>query len=177
MYIWLGIDVDSQLKEIKEEAKKIEKEIGFMHSNFTLPLHISLKISFDINDNLTDQLITDISNFFNTIKPFDIQVEGIEHDNTITWIRMKNNKYLNLIHDELNKFLLEKYCVPLHEYDLDYKFHTTLFMDEDSSRVKKAYDSVKEINVPLKLMANKFLIGKSKEGKLGTYKVFKEIIR
>ena len=177
MYIWLGIDVDSQLNEIKQEAKRVEREIGFIHSNFTLPLHISLKISFKIDDNLVDKLISDISNFFNTIKPFDIQVEGIEYDQTITWIRMKNNQSLNLIHDELNKFLLEKYDIPLHEYDLDYKFHTTLFMDDDSCKVKKAYDLIKTFEVPLTLRANKFLIGKSKEGKLGTYKVFKEIVR
>ena len=44
MYIWVGIKVEDQLKMVKAQAQRIENEIGFDHSNFTLPLHISLKI-------------------------------------------------------------------------------------------------------------------------------------
>lgn len=177
MYIWLGIDVDSQLDEIKEETKRIEKEIGFIHSNFTLPFHISLKISFNIKNEDYNSVIDDLTSYFQTLNQFIISVKGIEYENTIAWIMMNTNQYLNDIHDQLNKLLGDKYHVPLHEYDLDYKFHTTLFMDDDQEKVKKAYDLIKDNYVPSFLVANKFLIGMSEEGKLGTYKVIKEIIK
>ena len=55
MYIWTGADVDSQLGEIKELTKRAEGELGFVHSNFTLPLHVSLKMSFYVDDKTNDR--------------------------------------------------------------------------------------------------------------------------
>ena len=37
MYIWVGVEVESQIVEIKKSAFEIEKKIGFENSNFTLP--------------------------------------------------------------------------------------------------------------------------------------------
>ena len=34
MYIWTGIDVDSQLSDIKSQVKLVEESIGFNNSNF-----------------------------------------------------------------------------------------------------------------------------------------------
>lgn len=49
MYIFLEIDVDEQFTEVKSKANIIDKDIGFKNSYFTLPLHISLKVSFKID--------------------------------------------------------------------------------------------------------------------------------
>ena len=54
MYIWIGINVSDQLLTVGEKARQIENEIGFVNSNFTLPLHVSLKISFPVEDALFD---------------------------------------------------------------------------------------------------------------------------
>lgn len=177
MYIWVGINVDDQLIEIKEKARIIEKNLKFNHSNFTLPFHISLKMSFNINSEDYKSVVNDLTNYFLTLEQFIISVKGIEYENTITWIMMNCNQNLNNIHDQLNKLLADKYHIPLHEYDLDYKFHTTLFMDDDKEKVKKAYDLIKDNLIPSSLVANRFLIGMSEEGKLGTYRVIKEIIK
>ena len=64
---------------------------------------------------------------------------------------------------------------PRHEYDLDFMFHTTLFMDDDTEKVAKAYEKVKDISVPDKLVASRFVIGTSESGDLGTYKIHKTI--
>lgn len=174
MYVWIGIDVDNQLFEIKDKARKIEEKIGFKNSGFTLPLHISLKISFYVDDDLFDAVKADIIRVFDEFKPFYIDVLGVEFENTICWIRMNRNQSLDSLHDRLNSVLLEKYGVPLHEYDLDYKFHTTLFMDSDFNKVKKAYSHLGDVSVPSKLTADKFVIGTSPNGELGTYKVVYE---
>ena len=60
MFIWVGIDVDSQLKEIKECTQTVENELRFKYSNFKLPLHISLKISFEVTDDMFENVIEDI---------------------------------------------------------------------------------------------------------------------
>ena len=171
MYVWIGIDVDSQLDKIKEKAQKIEQNIGFKNSNFTLPLHVSLKISFFIEDNIFESVKADIINIFDDFNAFDISVKGVELENNICWIRMERNSSLDGLHDRLNSVMLEKHGIPMHEYDMDYKFHTTLFMDDDINKVRNAYSELGEVYVPNKLMANKFVIGTSESGALGTYKV------
>lgn len=175
MFIWLGIDVDNQLLEIKKKANIIEKELNFNHSNFTLPFHISLKMSFNLDDSLFEKVLDDVLSIYQAIKPFEVEVKGIENNHTICWIRMKENEKLNEIHDLLNKHFLEKYNIPLHEYDLDYLFHTTLFMDEDENKINQAYLLIKNSSLPKLLRVNKMIIGGSPSGALGTYKVFKEI--
>ena len=174
MYVWIGIDVDSQLLEIKERVREIENEIRFVNSVFTLPLHISLKISFAIEDNIFESVKNDLLSVFATTESFNIDVSGIEHENNICWIRMQRSAHLDTLHDKLNVILLEKYGVPLHDYDMDYKFHTTLFMDNDFVKVQQAYNELGNASVPSTLIANKFVIGTSESGALGTYKVVYE---
>jgi 2'-5' RNA ligase len=177
MYIWVGIDVDSQLSEIKEKTMIAEKAIGFENSNFTLPLHVSLKISFNINEENVADVMRDIEAIYEKHGPFDIGVSGIELCENICWIMMKKSEELNALHDELNSVLLEKYSVPLHEYDTDYKFHTTLFMDGDLEKVRAGYISVGDCELPSTLLANRFVIGCSPTGALGSFKVVKVIER
>ncbi len=176
MYLWLGINVDQQLSEVKERVKDIEQKLNFSHSNFTLPFHISLKMSFPIEDNCFEMITNDIQKIYQNIHPFNVEVQGIEYKDTICWIKMKENKNLDEIHDLLNEFLLKKYSIPLHEYDLDYQFHTTLFMDDDSAKVKQAYQFIKDAHVEKVLKINKMIIGGSMSGTLGTYKVYKEYL-
>ena len=174
MYIWIGINVNDQLLPVGKKAKQIENEIGFPNSNFTLPLHVSLKISFPIEDALFDGVIRTIEEYYSTLSPFVLAVRGIEDENTIVWIRMERNEQIDRIHDDLNRILLEKYGVPLHEYDTDYQFHTTLFMDGDTDKINAAYAQIKDVSLPKTLTVNRLLIGCSPSGALGTYKVYRE---
>ena len=175
MYIWLGINVDGQLADLRDRAEKIERELGVKNSCYTLPMHISLKISFPMKEELFDSVVKDVEKIYSSHRSFDINVKGIENENVIVWIRMEECETLNAIHDELNELLLRKYGVPLHEYDMDYKFHTTLFMDSDTDKMNAAYGKIKNEPVPSVLHADRFIIGTSRSGALGTYSVYKEI--
>lgn len=177
MYVWIGIDVDSQLAEVKSKAQEIEREAGFPNSNFTLPLHVSLKISFPVESYLFDGVKADIISVFDESEQFCIKVRGVEFEGNICWIRMERCDALDSIHDKLNSVMLEKYGIPLHEYDLDYKYHTTLFMDSDFEKVSRAYGMLGNVNIPQMLSADKFVIGTSENGALGTYKVVYEYIK
>ena len=177
MYIWVGIDVDEQLQEMKAEGLKAEKEIGFGLSNFNMPLHISLKISFEVPDRKYGSITHDIMNLFKNTPAFDIPIKSIDNEGCIAWIRMGDCPKLKKFSLKLNQMLLEKYGIPLHEYDTDYKFHTTLFIDEDIEKVKKGYEKLKDFPLPATLRAHRFAIGSSDVGKPGTYKVHTFFIR
>ena len=177
MYIWTGIDVDEQLAGIRGRVRQLETEQGIVHSNLTLPFHISLKISFPLEGGAAQAAMDALEAYYRTLKPFPIPVAGIEYHSVITWIRMKENETLNRIHDELDGMLAERFGVGLHEYDRDYLFHTTLCMDDDAARVRRFYEALKEEPLPAVLQAESFLIGCSESGALGTYRVVRRIGR
>lgn len=173
MYIFLGIDVDNQFSKVKNRAKLIDKSIGFENSCFTLPLHISLKASFKIDNSTFDNIIEEVIKYYSSIQPFKIDISKLEMYDNIIWIRMYRNEELDKVHDDLNKILLEKYNVELHEYDLDYKYHTTLFMDNNTNNIKRAYNLINKIELPQSIIANQFIIGVSETGELGSYHIYK----
>ncbi len=175
MYVWIGIDVDSQYDEIKVVTKRAEEEIGFDHSNFTLPLHVSLKISFPVANEEFNSIFDTINYLLASQSKFVFEVKGVELHENICWIRMNESDELNRLSEVINITLLEKHGIPLHEYDLDYQFHTTLFMDDDSAKVRAGYDRIKDVPLPKTLVANRFVIGTSETGDLGTYKVVERI--
>lgn len=175
MYIWVGVEVEDQIAEIKKSAFEIEKKIGFENSNFTLPMHISLKISFLVPDSVVQGVMDDIEALYCSVTPFSIEVDKIECYENIAWIRYKQNDYLDSIHDQLNSMLLEKYGVGLHEYDCDYKFHTTLFMENNEEKIRASYEMVRNTYLPKTISVNKLLIGASDSGGLGTYRVVREV--
>ena len=176
MYIWTGIDVDEQLAGIRERVRQLEKEEGVKNSNLTLPFHISLKISFEMDEARAPEVIRTLETYYRKQKPFEIPVSGIEYHTAITWIRMRENETLDRLHDGLNELLQTRFGVPLHEYDRDYLFHTTLCLDEDAALVRRFYDKLKDVPLPAVLRAERFLIGASPAGALGTYRVVKEIL-
>ena len=174
MYIWVGINVDNQLAHLGERVREIEEKLGYKNFCYTLPMHVSLKISFSVLSEKFDEIVSDIRAFYNRLTPFEIEVLGTEIFEGIAWVRMKESQRLISLSKGLNAMLLEKHGIPLHEYDTDYKFHSTLFMG-DESEVKEEFSMLGNIYIPEKLVANRFLIGFSESGELGTYYVLEEI--
>lgn len=175
MFVWIGIDVDEQLQEVRKVIQRMDNEKKIKNSCLTLPLHISLKMSFPILEERLIDVVELLTEYYKTIEPFEIPIDGIEGHTNIVWIKMMENKCLNRIHNDLNDLLKEKFNVGLHEYDRDYLFHTTLFMDNDEKAIKECYEEIKNITLPSSLKAFKFVIGTSKTGDLGTYAVIREV--
>ena len=174
MNIWFGIDVDNYYKDVKKKVQKIEKDLNIT-LGMILPYHISLKMSFNVSDSIKDDVIDTLINYFKCLATFVVETKGIEKHDNIIWVRMKKSDILNNIHIDLNSLLLEKYSISLHEYDLDFLFHTTLFMDDDKDKISNAFKLIKDIEVPKEMTIDKYLIGVSDTGKPGTYKIIKEI--
>ena len=177
MYVWTGIDVERQLTAVKQRAWKINDALVFENFCTTLPLHISLKMSFWVDGAIVNEVMNTIEKYYATIEPFEISLKGIEDEGCIVWIRMDECAELNRVHDDLNRILSERYGVGLHEYDCDYKFHTTLFMGREEEKIHAAYAQIKDEPLPQKLVANRFVIGGSESGELGTYAVFRTLVQ
>ena len=175
MYIWVGINVEEQLKEVRSAVDGVFEKIDISNVTCQLPLHISLKISFEIENSLFKNVLNDIIAIYNAQKPFKIDVKGIEKHENISWIRMHSNEVIERLSTELNMMLKEKYGIPLHEYDLDFIFHTTLFMDDDAEKINVAHSLLGDVELPEALIANTFVIGTSETGKNGTYRVYRTV--
>ena len=175
MYVFVGLNVSEFFPKIKDEIKRIEEKLEYKNNLSKLPLHISLKMSFEISDDKLDNVLDELTLFFKDLTPIMVVPKEIENDNGICWIRMDENKRLNLIHDKLNTLLQNKFNVPLHEYDLDYKFHTTLFLDKDINKVNESFELIKEEVLPVNIFPEEILIGVSPNGDVGSYEIIRRI--
>ena len=175
MFVWVGINVEDQLKDVRGAVDNVFEKIDISNVTCQLPLHISLKISFEIENSLFENILSDITDIYNAQNSFEIKVREIEKHENIEWIRMNSNESLEGLATKLNMMLKEKYGIPLHEYDLDFVFHTTLFMDNDAEKINTAHSLLGDIHLPDTLVAKKFVIGTSETGKNGTYSVYKTV--
>lgn len=175
MYIWVAIDIDEQVSELRENAEKYMRRCGMSSSTFTIPFHISLKISFEISDDKFEGAVSDIRDLYRSLKPFQIAVGGIEKSGSIIWITMQKSAELADIHKRLDEMMLEKYGVIQHEFDKAFLFHTSVIMMNDEELLGEAFDAVKDTNIPEILRAERFIIGSSADGRPGTYGVIEEI--
>ena len=175
MFVWVGINVEDQLKDVRRAVDGVFERIDISNVTCQLPLHISLKISFEIDRALFESVLGDITSVYEACEPFEIKVKGIEKFGNIEWIRMYSNEKAQALATALNMMLREKYGIPLHEYDLDFIFHTTLFMDDDAAKIDAAHGLLGDVRLPDALVANAFVIGCSETGENGTYRVYKTI--
>ena len=175
MFVWVGINIEEQLKETRKAVDGVFEKIDISNVTCQLPLHISLKISFEIENELFNSVLNDIVSIYEAQKPFKIDVKGVEKHENIMWIRMYSNSEIEALATSLNMMLKEKYGIPLHEYDLDFIFHTTLFMDDDAEKINIAHTLFGDLDLPQTLVANKFVVGKSETGENGTYRVYKTV--
>ncbi len=175
MYIWVAIDVNEQVGQLREKAENYVSTHGLSSPTLTLPFHISLKISFQIPDNRCQEAMQDIREFLKSLKPFSIVAREIEQNGPIIWIAMEENTELTYIHKRLDEMLLEKYGVAQHAFDKAFLFHTSVLMIDHEEQLLRAFHTMKDSNIPKVLKAETFIIGSSETGQAGTYRVNEEI--
>ena len=141
-----------------DKARKIEGDLKFPLSCHELPSHISLKISFFVEDDKFDKVVEELTNLYHHLLPFTVECDGIQKEGQIVWLRIKENVLLKCAQISVNSLLERHFNVPLHPYDCDFKFHSTLFMDNDKERIDSAYELIKDLTFPKTLSVNKFII-------------------
>lgn len=175
MYLWIGINLDEQLFELRIEVEKASSELNLINYASYLPIHISLRSQFFVNDADYNRVIEDIISIYKDVIPFEVKLKRIENLGFLVWIVMEENDQLELIHKNLFEILREKYGILADKIDFEYKFHSTLIYPNDESKTNLCFDKLKDIDIPEKITGNKFVIGYSEDNSLGSYRVIKEI--
>lgn len=167
MFIWLGLETEESLKYLNDKVSKIEDKYEFKTRNSIFPFHISLKMSFDVSDSIYLKVINDLKEVLKRHKSTTVIVKGIERNENIVWIRYLNNDSLDNMHKDICEYLKNEYGITLHEYDLDFIFHTTLFMDDDKDKITGAYELIKDEALPSEIKLSRVLFGVTKDMSLG----------
>lgn len=176
MYIWLAIDVDEQLNRLRSVVNQVTDNLCASNHALTLPLHISLRISFYVEDAIFEQVAGRIGEYYATLSPFTVETDKIELNGNIVWLKIVKNHWLEKIHRDLVDIMQDEFAVPSHPFDSAFLYHTTLFMDGESSHAEAAYACLRQAPFPDKLTANSLVIGCSETGLAGDYRVYKKII-
>ena len=174
MYIWIACDLARDLAEIREKCIEFNRDLHLSSVAFSLPQHVSLKISFSVDDADAGEVIEAVECYLSGQKPFPISKPEPEIFSNILWLSLPQNEHLERLHRELDDMLLSRFGVPRHEYDRCFKFHSTLFIDDGES-LKKMHERVSSLTMPSELLVDGFIIGVSDSGKAGEYRVLKNI--
>lgn len=175
MYIWIGINVEKELSALKELKENIEKQLGITDTVVNLPLHVSLRISSSVNDQIYPSLEKALIEFLSTVKLPPLEPICIEMEGGIVWLRYKESERMKAIHDSLCALMDERFSIPRHPFDLEFKYHTTLFTAISEDKLAAAFDLVKDAPIPDVIISDRILIGNSESGKAGEYKVIHDI--
>ena len=172
MYIWTALDVEDNLEELRDQTIGIGEELGVRCPLTFLPLHVSLKISFPVQDSRVDECVGVLCDYYSKLGPFSIEIEGYEIQHGIIWIRFKENSRLAEIHAHLDELMKTRFGAEPSEFDHSFIYHCTLFTDTEEKLIV-AMEQLKKIPLPGKLLVREFLIGVSETGMPGTYSVYK----
>ncbi len=172
MFIWTALYIEDNLEELRDQAIRIGEELGVKCPLTFLPLHVSLKISFPVDDKRVDECIDVLCAYYSKLGPFSIEIEGYEMQKGIIWLRIRENEKLVEIHNRLDELMLSRFDAKPNSLDREFIYHCTLFIDTDD-KLSAAFQALKGIPLPRKLLAREFLIGASETGLPGTYSVFK----
>ena len=171
MYIWIACDLSDSLGKVREECLALNKKVGADEVAFSLPQHISLKISFRIDDGIFENVISDIRGYFAASEPFSIAGPVLEKVGNIVWLRFDEEPTLVKMHTDFDEMMLHKYGVPQHEFDKSFAYHSTLFIEQNREKLELIYDKISEVALPKTVDVSRFIIGVSETGKAGEYRV------
>lgn len=128
MYLWIGAIFDkNEENKIRKCCKLVNKKFKVSEEAFTLPQHISLKISF-YTENY-NEIIEYVKEIMKNQKYIELELNNIRMlNNSIIWLDVKENSRLRQLHNFLNMELEEKFNIQLNGFDGDkFRFHSTLF--------------------------------------------------
>ena len=176
MYIWIGCRLPEAFEhELRYGLREMNVQLGLSEVAFTLPQHISLKISFCVAEGQVQSVIDAIAGMLQKEKPFAVRLGGVEVMGNVLWLNIRNNARLKALHAQLDAMLQKEFGVEPHLFDRDFRFHSTLFLDDNVEKLKAAHDILSQYPNDETLGIAQFLIGTSETGERGTYRVVREI--
>jgi 2'-5' RNA ligase len=174
MYIWIGCKLPEDFEQqLRRHCLQLNEAIGLDTTAFSLPQHISLKISFQTE--AAPEVLAHLAAFLAEQKPFPVCVAPAEQAGNILWLPVEENTQLQWLHRQLDQRLEQYFQIPQHTFDKAFLFHSTLFMDENHQKLAEMKQLLSSFPLHRELQVDTFLLGVSDSGKPGTYRVVREI--
>jgi len=174
MYLWMAADLGNTLEAAREKALAENRRIGLSEAAFTLPAHVSLKISFPADDKIWQDIAREAEAIFRACPAFDIRVKGLERRGDCLWIAMEENEMLKGLHEKMTA-LAEGAGISPHPFDRAFLYHSTLFLSPEEEKMVNMERALQGMFLPEIIPVRGFLIGGSETGRPGEYRVFKRI--
>ena len=174
MYVWIGCKLPESFEtEIRSLCLKQNEALGLDTVAFSLPQHISLKISFETA--AYEAVLEALTAFLSKQQPFSVRVGNPSQNGNILWLPAEENSVLRQLHDRLDTLLQDRFDIPQHAFDKAFLFHSTLFIDESVEKISKMSEYLQDRSIARVLAVDTFLLGISETGKAGTYRVVRQI--
>ena len=155
-YIWIGCLLPEEFqKDLRWLCGEYNRELGLSTVAFDMPQHISLKISFQVEPERAEPVTEYLTQRLSRESPFWVRLGRVEQLQNILWLPVEENPVLGRLHDMLDRELWERFGIPQHEFDKCYRFHSTLYMDDNVEKVSQMADFLKDYipEGPLKVEA------------------------
>ena len=178
MYIWIGLVLEKDDENyIRDICKEENKYFNIKEQAFSLPQHISLKTSFNVDENIA--VIQYLKEELKNINAIQLEVCNLTIiDGKVIWLDIEENTFLRELHNKINFLLKEKFNIGLSGFDGEgFKFHSTLFQENEyNENINKIGLVLKEkMKIPFLVNIKELSFGISEVGRVGTYKVIDKI--
>ncbi len=174
MYVWIGCELPKEFElDLRDVCLEASDGLALDFTCFTLPQHISLKISFDAGQDY-GPVLDFAEELLRKEKPFYVNPKETEQAGNILWLAFRESGTLRRLHNLLDRDLKRRFGVPQHLFDKAFAFHSTLAMGPvQEITVYKA--RLNGLELPERLEIRAFLLGVSESGRAGTYQVARRI--
>jgi 2'-5' RNA ligase len=174
MYIWVGCKLPEDFeRNIRSLCQEQNEALGLSTAAFSLPQHVSLKISFQSEQY--EEILAFLETFLLSQSPFSLRIRGAEQFGNILWLPVAENETLRQLHDQLDAELEQRFSVPQHAFDKCFLFHSTLFMDEDTDKLSRMCQLLEAYPIEQDLQVDTFLLGLSENNLPGEYRIVRQI--
>ena len=174
MYIWVGCKLPEDFeRNTRALCLEQNKALGLNTAAFSLPQHVSLKISFQSDRH--EEILDYLEAFLSGQSPFSLRVHNAEQFGNILWLPVAENETLRQLHQQLDAELEQRFSVPQHAFDKCFLFHSTLFMDEDTDKLSRMCQLLEAYPIEQDLQVDTFLLGLSENNLPGEYRIVRQI--
>lgn len=175
MFIWVACDLSDALAECRAVCRERNEAVGLSEVAFSLPQHLSLKISFPVADERLEAVLQRLTALLSSTSAFSVRPLAVEQRGEVLWIAFEPSPELTALHAELDALAEAEFSAPPHPYDRDFCFHSTLFMDADTEKLCQMQALLSDLPIPSAVTVDRFLIGCSPSGQAGDYTVCRVI--
>jgi hypothetical protein len=136
--------------------------IGLPEDVFRFPLHISMKKSFQTTE--FEAVKAEVLHHIRLQGELRCQTTGVTCHKNMLWIPVNAAGDVLDWHNRLDSLLLNKFHIPIDQFDADFEPHISLFTRGNPAQIEEMKRRLMEKIPPMELTLNRFVIGSSGHG-------------